>query len=282
MNNLRYFEDKKNALQTLDSETPQVWYVEDEDLTLFTYYTEDELNVVPVVDSEGNIELKVRYIYHGLKLTSTGDSTIRININGQLSPPDIKYSLNEGETWTQYKYGNIISLTDGQSVCLKGDNASGISESNQNYIKFVMTGSVAASGNIMSLIDNGACTTTIVPKNDCFYGLFEGCSVLTSSPELPATTLSKWCYCKMFYGCSALTSAPELPATTLVSGCYMYMFYECTSLLQLTCKATNISGISPIDYWLNRISTNGILYVDPSMTGATWNIPSTWTIQAIS
>lgn len=61
----------------------------------------------------------------------------------------------------------------------------------------------------------------------------------------------------------------------------MNMFYGCTSLINLTCLGTTKEATS-ISNWLSRISTNGTLYVDPSMIGETWNIPSTWTIQAIS
>ena len=60
--------------------------------------------------------------------------------------------------------------------------------------------------------------------------MFEGCTSLTTAPELPATTLAEWCYCRMFWKCTSLTSAPELPATTLAEQCYCCMFGECTSL----------------------------------------------------
>ena len=61
----------------------------------------------------------------------------------------------------------------------------------------------------------------------------------------------------------------------------MNMFYRCTSLTNLTCLGTTKKATS-ISNWLSGISTNGILYVDPSMISAAWNIPRTWTIQAIS
>ena len=60
--------------------------------------------------------------------------------------------------------------------------------------------------------------------------MFEGCTSLITTPELPATTLSNNCYEHMFSGCTSLTTAPELPATTLASGCYSNMFQGCTSL----------------------------------------------------
>ena len=64
----------------------------------------------------------------------------------------------------------------------------------------------------------------------CYNGMFDGCTSLTTAPELPATTLSSSCYSNMFSGCTSLTTAPELPATTLAGACYSNMFYGCTSL----------------------------------------------------
>ncbi len=64
----------------------------------------------------------------------------------------------------------------------------------------------------------------------CYSQMFEGCTSLTSAPELPATALANSCYLQMFKDCASLTSAPKLPATTLVEGCYSQMFEGCTSL----------------------------------------------------
>ena len=60
--------------------------------------------------------------------------------------------------------------------------------------------------------------------------MFLGCSGLKEVPELPATTLAKWCYYRMFEGCSGLKEVPELPATTLAEWCYCAMFEGCTGL----------------------------------------------------
>ena len=66
----------------------------------------------------------------------------------------------------------------------------------------------------------------------CYYNIFQGCTSLTTAPELPATTLSEGCYKSMFDNCTSLVQAPELPATTLAQACYERMFYNCTSLTQ--------------------------------------------------
>ena len=66
--------------------------------------------------------------------------------------------------------------------------------------------------------------------NHCYQQMFSGCTSLTTAPDLPATTLANYCYLQMFYGCTSLTAAPELPATTMSFQCYFGMFTGCTSL----------------------------------------------------
>ena len=98
-----------------------------------------------------------------------------------------------------------------------------------------MTGKIAASGNINSLLEEDeetARTMSLAGKNYCYYNMFRDCYSLTSTPVLPATTLAERCYDSMFSDCSKLTQAPELPATTLAIRCYDSMFYGCSSLTQ--------------------------------------------------
>lgn len=65
----------------------------------------------------------------------------------------------------------------------------------------------------------------------CYYSTFQGCTSLTTAPELPATELATRCYGSMFASCTSLTQAPSiLPAITLASDCYNSMFYDCSSL----------------------------------------------------
>ena len=60
--------------------------------------------------------------------------------------------------------------------------------------------------------------------------MFAGCSALTKTPELPATTLAEECYLAMFLECSGLTKASDLPATELAESCYDSMFGRCENL----------------------------------------------------
>ena len=108
----------------------------------------------------------------------------------------------------------------------------------------------------------------------CYLSMFSGCTALTTAPALPATTLANQCYDKMFSGCTALTTAPELPAATLTNYCYHQMFNGCKKLSSVTCLATDITATSCLSDWLKDAGTEASepkLYVDASMTGATWN-----------
>ena len=163
-----------------------------------------------------------------LCFTSTGDSTVAMVQEGT---PDrtankvIQYKLNndQWQTWDL----SAVTLADGDKMYVKSDDDIETAQDWITYKKFVMTGSIAASGNIMSLLNF---SDTL--KYYVFYGLFMDCTSLTQAPALPATTLTESCYSNMFNGCTSLTSAPELPATTLAQQCYSNMFNGCTSLTQ--------------------------------------------------
>ena len=121
------------------------------------------------------------------------------------------------------------------------------------------TAEVKVYGNIMSLVDETgfATNTTLTAENTfsslfrsnaklkdasglllpaetlanyCYYNMFQGCTSLTTAPELKAKTLANYCYSGMFVNCTSLTAAPALPATSLAEYCYNAMFYGCTNL----------------------------------------------------
>ena len=159
-------------------------------------------------------------------------STVALVKSGNSTALNIAYSI-DGMTWSDYTFGTVITLNDaGDKVYFrKADEgvASGFSTFTAYYY-FSMTGSIAASGNVMSLIDQ-SCEALEIPCSYCFCRLFEDCTALTSAPELPATTLAERCYGSMFKNCTALVTAPkELPATKLAEGCYQAMFQSCEKL----------------------------------------------------
>ena len=158
------------------------------------------------------------------------NSTVAMAANGSAPAVSLEYST-DGSTWSPFVVGTttvtLANIGDKVYVRATSEGNTGMGTSTLNYNKFVMTGKIAASGNVDTLLDqNGDATLS----SYCYNYLFEGCMSLTTAPALPATTLAERCYESMFYGCKSLTTAPELPATTLVSYCYRNMFNNCKSL----------------------------------------------------
>ena len=166
-----------------------------------------------------------------LTLTAEEDGS-SFGIVNRNNNPDVQYSLDDGETWNALVEGDAIALAHrGDKALLRGNNPDGFSKADSSYSSFTMTGKIAVSGSVMSLID-GIGETLVVPVDYCFYGLFIDCASLTRVAELPATTLTDYCYASMFSGCANLTQVPDLPAITLATYCYGNMFSGCTSLIQ--------------------------------------------------
>ena len=156
------------------------------------------------------------------KMTTTGT----YEING------LEYSVNNGK-WENVVVDKEVTFggTNGD-LRLRGTNINGTASGWYAYSTITFTEAnvnVACTGDIRTLLDWRI--YNIVGTNNARFGyLFKDCAVLTSAPELPATTLADFCYHSMFDGCTSLTAAPELPATTLAGNCYNSMFLGCTSL----------------------------------------------------
>lgn len=175
------------------------------------------------------------YSSNYLTFTAEEDNSSFSISNWGKNNPNVEYSLDDGETWTTLLEGdfmgnNTIILTNkGDKALLRGNNPDGFSKYEDKYTYFKMTGKIAASGSVMSLID-GIGENKTIPSNFCFIRLFYNCPSLTQAPELPATELTENCYEHMFDHCTNLTMAPELPATKLANYCYSAMFMDCSSL----------------------------------------------------
>ena len=145
------------------------------------------------------------------------------------------YTKNNGLSWneiTSTTGGSQIAVTAGENVKFRGNNTwLGRTTFSGTTARFNLY------GNIMStLYNNDFADKTVFPSVESydhqFSYLFQNCTTLINASQLilPATTLAPSCYLSMFEGCTSLTTAPELPATTLASHCYFTMFYKCTSL----------------------------------------------------
>ena len=143
-----------------------------------------------------------------------------------------QYSVNEGKWENVVKDKEVTFGGTNGNLRLRGTNKNGTAINSDNYSTITFTDdnvNVACTGDIRTLLDYKNYKTVATDQAKFCY-LFSNCSVLTSAPQLPATTLASECYSYMFSGCTNLKSAPELPAKTLAYSCYSYMFNKCTSI----------------------------------------------------
>ena len=186
----------------------------------------------------------------------------------------LEYSVNGG------KWQNVekdIPVTFGGThgnLRLRGTNSKGTASVWNEYSTITFTDKnvkVACTGDIRTLL-NWRNYNIVETYNAKFCSLFKNCNVLTSAPELPATTLAGNCYDGMFSGCTSLTDAPELPATTLAGFCYDSMFYGCTSLTDAPeLKATKLvaSCYDNMFYGCTKLSTVTMLAPSDQISNAT-------------
>ena len=116
----------------------------------------------------------------------------------------------------------------------------------------------------------------------CYYGMFSGCTNLTTAPVLPATTLADGCYVGMFVGCTSLITAPDLPAEILCEACYVYMFSGCTNLNYIKAMFLTTPSTSYTSNWVDGVAASGTFVKN---CVASWNVsgingvPEGWDIQ---
>lgn len=227
------------------------------------YFTTDEATETPLVVKTGTLEAGKSYTYNlivGKNKVTIGNVTVAEWGTGKIEGgkafyapyvtftaensqtfkmiehegykiSGLEYSVNNG-AWATLEAGTGVPFGGSNgNLRLRGTNLNGTSVSGQ-YSTITFTNSnvpVACTGDIRTLLDWDN-YTTVNTENAMFIKLFENCSVLTSAPELPATSLAKNCYLHMFSGCTNLKSAPKLPAPTLTTYCYAFMFSGCTNL----------------------------------------------------
>ena len=228
-----------------------------------------------------------------LRLTNDGDEAATVEFfDNYAAGTKLKIRTAADGEWQLWDF-STIALQPGEFVELCGEN----SGCTNMLGKFELTGSLAASGSIMSLVYgertnkqnqkrltfnafgyyddnsgdedgmfNGCTGLTAAPElpattlaANCYESMFYGCTGLTAAPELPATTLAAYCYASMFYGCTGLTAAPELPATTLAANCYEYMFEGCSGLNEVTIgfNAWDDDNNATSE-WLSNVDPDGI------------------------
>lgn len=228
--------------------------------------------------------------YWGLKFTAEeAGSTISMINYGTPNPITLLASA-DGNTWTQFTPNETtITLANvGDYVYFKagagGNKSFATVDGNEipDNWRFTLTGKIAASGSIMSLLDGEKNIDKMTNDNiGAFAFLFETCISLTQAPELPVTDLANLCYSGMFMGCTSLTQAPELPATTLASMCYTSMFLSCTNLNNINVNFSAWNPTNATTDWVLGVKSTGTFicpYELQEVRGTSY-IPSRWTIQ---
>ncbi len=185
-------------------------------------FTANEANSTVALSKQGSPNWSGQY-----KITLTSGSTC---------PSGHEAACSTWQTYTPGATENITLKTVGDTVSFKGNISDNFSST--EYLNFVMTGNISASGNINSIYDSDDYSNlTTLTYEFCYTNLFQtnnenNQKALTDVSDLllPATTLSRWCYANMFNKCIELKAPPALPATELANYCYQYMFAYCSEL----------------------------------------------------
>ena len=176
------------------------------------------------------------------------NSSVKLTKFGSPTVDGVQYRIGTSGGWSPYTIDTEITLTN-VGDCVQFQNTlETLGTDSSNYVQFVMTGKIAASGNCMSMLNFSDKMTAYA-----FYYLFDGCT--------------------------SLVNAPELPATVLVDYCYQNMFNECTKLNYI--KVNFSSWVdNTTNNWVAGVSSTGVFNAPsdlPVIVGDS-NVPTGWTV----
>ena len=311
-----------------------------------TYYGYKKADLLPGKAYKVSGFQLTEYNELSIPLTIQALASGTVTIQNPLALP-IRWSKNDGAIWRNLDASDTITIQveAGDRVILGGSSSTYGESSGLNSTRISCSSSFYLYGNMMSLVDwehyytgpyyygtaaayafahlfsgnanlyNHPARKIILPATKLGVGayqcLFEDCTRLTESPDLPATTLlaggssDAGCYQEMFRGCSSLVTVPGiLPATTLQTRCYYGMFSRCSSLKaspvlpapelkwacyanmfrfssslqQITCLAKDRSAQFCTDQWVWGVGPSGVFIKDPDATWTTGinGIPEGW------
>jgi hypothetical protein len=186
---------------------------------------------------------------------------------------DLLYNDGSTVSWNLYEADTELELSNGDIVVFKGS----LVPTEDGIGTFTVSGNFEISGNLLELINY----EHMRPYQ--FKNLFKNCTTLidASNLNLPNYVVDN-CYEGLFYGCTSLETSPILKSEILATDCYKDMFYGCSSLSHIICH--NISDISEYvsSDWIYGVASSGIFEID--YTG-NWNntnkashIPTNWEI----
>jgi hypothetical protein len=210
---------------------------------------------------------------------TSNDTTIEVHSGdkvmwqGSMVPEYIAGSGSFSGTTASFDVeGNVMSLIYGNNF----NNQKSLSGKNYafSYLFYTNTKVVNAENLVLP-------ATTL--STQCYASMFQGCTSLTTAPQLPATTMTDSCYTSMFQGCTSLAQAPQLPATTLATSCYNGMFSYCTNLNYIKMLATDVSASMCLLNWVSGVAATGTFVKDKNATIPNGNsgIPYEWRVQNV-
>ena len=203
-----------------------------------------------------------------LTITSRDDNgNVTLLAEGEPEVSGLQYRTHDSLPWQKYTIGTQITLGSAGDYVQFRNNASTLSLSTADYVRFSTIGHCDASGEIQSMLAYtpktpaysfyhlfAECLLLITPPKfpflplgaSCYQGMFLDCRYLETAPVLPATRLARECYAGMFRRCWSLTVPPELPAIHLNDGCYNSMFADCRDLTKIPVLPADV--VMPYSY----------------------------------
>ena len=200
-----------------------------------------------------------------LRLTNAGESEATVEFfDNYATGTKLKIRRAADQPWQVWDF-STITLQEGEFVEICGEN----SECTNMLGKFELTGTIEASGSIMSMI-YGESTNARNQLKLTFnaFGYYDDDSGDGDG---------------IFYDCTGLTAAPELPATSLAAYCYSYMFSGCTGLEDITVGFTTWDDNNDSTAnWLNGVAAAGTFTCPAGLDTTTRDashVPENWTVQ---
>lgn len=196
------------------------------------------------------------------------------NLSAANAKIKLNYSKNNGN-WTKYNIGDVINLNREDTIAFSG-NLSGTEffGVNGSNCYFIMTGSIQAVGNVMSLLN-----FTDNLKEAGLRNLFSGCTSLTKASIFSETTFYNYSYLEMFKGCTNLTEI-QLPFSKLYGTKSLSAIFEgCSSLNKIEVNFINW-GNNYTTNWVNGVAQSGtfIKPIDLPEEYGVDRIPQGWTV----
>lgn len=259
------------------------------------------VEVTKIEDSQGNVLYEAGPKY--FCLTSNQDGSY-VYAQGR-SGVSLECSTDK-QTWTPWDWEAATYLDEGDKLYLRGTNTTLSDSSNSWY--FRMSGSIAASGDITTMLDPDGSVASLPAYS--FYRLFNNCPSLTTAPSMKSvttignyacdamftectalatlpdldnvTTVGQWGMAGMFEGCTSLTTAPDLRNITSVGsyGCAA-MYHSCSSLLTIYAPSVSSWNTTNFNGWAGSVGSGGTMWKPSALTIPTGNngVPAGWTTQ---